>query len=144
MVEHPPDIFTRHLVGDDGRADHERHKGKPFNGAAVEVGDTARYTLRRRPGRDFKLDVSWGGGHYLGTKRRAGEAIVGMDCGSMFPSVVRRMARHRRWDRESLQGVVGVPWSKSVQEQDEPRSRWWEQSMPHAAAGATWRHAERE
>ena len=71
--------------------------------------------------------MNWGEGHYLGTSRRTGEAIIGTQAAVIGAGTIRWMGAHRRWDRESLQAVVGLPWQRKPddpREEADARARW--------------------
>ena len=128
LVEHVGDLISRYQVGDDGRTGYERHKGKPYTREAIEFGEKKHYRRnKKQQSRDWKLEVNWGEGHYLGTSRRTGEAIIGTQAGVIGAGTIRRMGAHRRWDRESPQAVVGLPWQRKPndpREEADAQARW--------------------
>ena len=65
-----------------------------------------------------KLDVLWEGGVYLGTDWRTGEAFVGTDQDIIRAGVIRRVAAHRRWDRDAAFAIRGVAW-KGIPDKDD-------------------------
>ena len=112
LVEHVGDLTSRYQVGDDGHVGKERHKGKPYTRGAVEFGEKIHYRRNEKQQfRDWKLEVNWREG-------RTGEAIIGTQAGVIGAGTIRRMGAHRRWDRESIQAVVGLPWERKP---DDPR-----------------------
>ena len=46
----------------------------------------------------------------MGRWWRTGEAIVGTRAGILRAGTVRRVGAHRRWDRDGLEHVRGLPW----------------------------------
>ena len=105
LVEHAADVLSKYQVGDDGRTAYERLKGKKCQQETVEFGEKVhyRYNLKARS-KDEQLEVKWREGFFLGKWWRTGEAVIGTKDG------IRRVGGHRRWDREGLEQVRGVPW----------------------------------
>ena len=68
-----------------------------------------RYNLKARS-KDEKLEVKWSEGFFLGKWWRTGEAVIGTKDGILRAGTIRRVGGHRRWDREGLEQVLGVPW----------------------------------
>ena len=63
----------------------------------------------------------------MGTSRRTGEALIGTQAGVIGAGTIRRMGAHRRWDRESLQAVVGLSWQRKPddhREEADAQARW--------------------
>ena len=77
----------------------------------VEFGEKVHYrlNLKNKPQQE-KLEVRYGEGFYLGRWWRTGEAIVGTSEGVFRAGTVRRVGAHRRWDKDGLSRVQGVPW----------------------------------
>ena len=127
-MEHVGDLISRCQVGDDGRTGYERHKGKPDTLEAVEFGEKIHYRRnKKQQSRDWKQEVNWRDGHHLETSRRTGEENIGTQAGVIGAGTIRRMGAHRRWDRETPQAVVGLPWQRKP---DDPREE--------AGAQARW------
>ena len=110
LVEHAADLLSKYQVGDDGKTGYERWKGKRFQGEEIEFGEKIHYreNLKARA-KQTKLEIRWGEGFYLGRWWRTGEAVIGRTEGILRAGTVRRVGGHRRWDREGLQLVRGVP-----------------------------------
>ena len=111
LVEHAADLLSKYQVGDDGRTGYERWKGKPFHGEEIEFGEKVHYreNLKARA-KQNKLEIRWGEGFYLGRWWRTGEAVVGTIGGTFRAGTIRRVGAHRRWDREGLEKIRGLPW----------------------------------
>ena len=111
LVEHSADLISKYQVGDDGKTAYERWKGKKFTLEEVEFGEKVHYrlNLKNKPQQE-KLEVRYGEGFYLGRWWRTGEAIVGTSEGVFRAGTVRRVGAHRRWDKDGLSRVQGVPW----------------------------------
>ena len=110
-VEHAAVALSKYQVGDDGRTAYERLKGKKSQQETVEFGEKVhyRYNLKARS-KDEKLEVKWDEGFFLGKWWRIGEAVIGAKDGILRAGTIRRVGGHRRWDREGLEQVRGVPW----------------------------------
>ena len=111
LVEHAADLLSKYQVGEDGRTGYERLKGKPCNHELVEFGEKVHYKFNKkiRP-KDDKLEINWGEGFFLGKLWRTGEAAIGTRGGIVKAATIRRVGAHRRWDREGLEEIRGVPW----------------------------------
>ena len=111
LVEHAADLLSRYQVGDDGRTGYERLKGKKCKMEMVEFGEKVHYRFnpKSKP-KEAKLEVKWGEGFFLGKWWRTGEAVIGTQDGILRAGSIRRVGGHRRWDREGLDQVRGVPW----------------------------------
>ena len=111
LVEHAADLLSKYQVGNDGKTGYERWKGKPYRSEEIEFGEKVHYrlNLKAKSNRE-KLEVRWGEGFYLGRWWRTGEAIIGAAGGTLRAGTVRRVGAHRRWDREGLEKVKGLPW----------------------------------
>ena len=111
LVEHAADVLSKNQVGGDGRTAYELLKGKKSQQETVEFGEKVhyRYNLKARS-KDEKLEVKWGEGFFLGKWWRSGEAVIGTKDGILRAGTNRRVGGHRRWDREGLEQVRGVPW----------------------------------
>ena len=128
LVEHAADVLSKYQVGDDGKTGYERWKGKPYRGEEIEFGEKIHYreNIKARP-KQNKLEVRWGEGYYMGRWWRTGEAVVGTAAGILRAGTVRRVGAHRRWDREGLEQVRGLPWQWDPAEGDihkELKVRW--------------------
>ena len=128
LVEHAADLLSKYQVGDDGKTGYERWKGKKFQQEEIEFGEKIHYreNLKARS-KQLKLEPRWGEGFYLGRWWRIGEAIVGAASGILRAGTVRRVGGHRRWDREGLEQVRGLPWQWGPAEGDlhaELKVRW--------------------
>lgn len=111
LVEHAADLLSRYQVGDDGRTGYERLKGKKCKQEMVEFGEKVHYRYNpKAKAKDEKLEVKWGEGFFLGKWWRTGEAVIGSHEGILRAGTIRRVGGHRRWDREGLEQVRGVPW----------------------------------
>ena len=60
-----------------------------------------------------KLAIMWEDGIYLGMKGTTAEMIVGSTAGVFRTRTVRRIPMEKRWSKENLKFVNGVPWRKS-------------------------------
>ena len=86
-------------------------KGKKCKQEMVEFGEKVHYRFNpKAKAKDEKLEVKWGEGFFLGTWWRTGEAVIGTPEGILRAGTIRRVGGHRRWDREGLEQVRGVPW----------------------------------
>ena len=75
----------------------------------AEFGEKVHYRFEKKTLTN-KLDVKWGEGFFLGKWWRTGEAVIGTQDGILRAGSIRRVGGHRRWDREGLDRVRGVPW----------------------------------
>ena len=128
LVEHAADLLSKYQIGDDGKTGYERWKGKRFQQEEVEFGEKIHYreNLKARA-KQLKLEARWGEGFYLGRWWRTGEAIIGTASGILRGGSIRRVGAHRRWDREGLERVRGLPWQWNPAEVDlhpELKVRW--------------------
>ena len=119
LVERAADLLSKYQVGDDGKTGYERWKGKPYHGEEIEFGEKIHYreNMKARP-KQNKLKARWGEGYFLGRWWRTGEAVVGSRDGVSRAGTVRRVGAHRRWDREGLAHVRGLPWQWDPAEGD--------------------------
>ena len=128
LVEHSAELLSRYLVGEDGRTGYERLKGKKYQGETVEFGEKVHYRLNlKAKQKDTKLEVKWGEGFFLGKWWRTGEAVIGTANGILLAGTIRRVGGHRRWDREGLELVRGVPWQWDPEQGELPADlqvRW--------------------
>ena len=117
LVEHCADLISKYQVGDDGKTAYERWKGKRFTLEELEFGEKVHYRLNMKgKAKQDKLEVRYGEGFYLGRWWRTGEAVVGTASGAVRAGTVRRVGAHRRWDKEGLEKVQGVPWQLNPSE----------------------------
>ena len=56
------------------------------------------------------MEVKWGEGFFLGTRRRTREMIVGNTDGIHKASTIKRVGGHRRWGGDGFKLVRGWPW----------------------------------
>ena len=118
LVEHSADLISKYQVGEDGKTAYERWKGKRFTMEEVEFGERIHYRLNaKNKAQQEKLEVRYGEGFYMGRWWRTGEALVGTPKGVMCAGTVRRVGAHRRWDKEGLEMVQGVPWQMNPGEE---------------------------
>ena len=111
LVERAADLLSKFQAGDDGKTGYERWKGKPFHGEEIEFAEKIHYRENTKArAKQNKLEIRWDEGHYLGRWWRTGEAIVGTRAGILRSGTVRRVGGHRRWDRDGLEHVRGLPW----------------------------------
>jgi hypothetical protein len=111
LVEHSADLISKYQVGEDGKTAYERWKGKRFTMEEIEFGEKIHYRLNmKNKAQQEKLEVRYGEGFYMGRWWRTGEALVGTPEGVVRAGTVRRVGAHRRWDKEGLEKVQGVPW----------------------------------
>ena len=71
-----------------------------------------QFHLNARP-RDFKLDVRWSEGYFMGIVWRTGESRIATKVGAYTKSAARRARGHRGWNGEGLLQIKGVPWDQS-------------------------------
>ena len=107
LLERAADLLSKYQVGDDGKTGYERWKGKPFHGKEIEFGEKIHYreNIKARA-KQNKLEIRWNEGHYLGSlvaHRRS-------HCRDTCWHFARRVGAHRRWDRDGLERVRGLPW----------------------------------
>ena len=60
-----------------------------------------------------KLTCMWEDGVFLGVKGTTGEIIVGAKNGIWVTRTVRRKPEEERWNRTSIEMVVGAPWKRT-------------------------------
>ena len=111
LVERAADLLSKYQVGDDGKTEYKRWTGKPFHEGQIEFGEKIhhRENIKARA-KQNKLEIRWSKGHSLGRWWRASEAIVGTRAGIVRAGTVRCVGAHRRWDRDGLEHVRGLPW----------------------------------
>ena len=86
-------------------------KGKKCIQELVEFGEKVHYRYKKKAkSKDEKLEVNWSEGYFLGKWWRTREAVIGTEGGILRAGTIRRVGAHRRWDREGLEKVRGVPW----------------------------------
>ena len=111
LVEHSADLISKYQVGEDGKTAYERWKGKRFTMEEIEFGEKIHYRMNmKNKTQQEKLEARYGEGFYMGRWWRTGEALVGTPEGVIRAGTVRRVGAHRRWDKEGLEKVQGVPW----------------------------------
>ena len=66
-----------------------------------------------------KLDSLWSDGVFLGYRSISGEIVVGTESGVFKTRTVQRKAYERRWNKENMDMVGGVPWKASPSEDSE-------------------------
>jgi hypothetical protein len=112
LVEHCADLISKYQVGDDGKTAYERWKGNYFTLEEIEFGEKIHYRLNNTKAsqKQHKLEIRFVERFYLGRWWRTGEAVVGTSGGVIRAGTVRRVGAHRRWDKDGLAAVKGVPW----------------------------------
>ena len=111
VIKHSADLITRLAEGSDGQTAWQRLRGRPFRGEMLEIGCQI---LHRVPGKvqGGLLQDRWLSGTYLGKRWASEEHIISMEDGKVVRArAVQEEPEERRWVREKVEGIVGVPWA---------------------------------
>ena len=96
LVQHAADCILKYQVGEDGKTDHERLKGKLFSRPAVEFGEKVHFKKGAKGQKEHKLDMKWNEGHFLCFHWRTSDASVGTKDGIHRAGTIRRVGAHQR------------------------------------------------
>jgi len=110
LVSHAAATINRRRKDEEGFTAHRRWKGKEFNRKVAEFGEAVQYLRLGSEGRD-KMGSRWGRGIWMGIREETGESIIGTEEGTVKCKDFRREEiGSRRWDKDMLGKVQGVPW----------------------------------
>ena len=112
LIRHSAQVINRYRVGEDGKTNWERIKGKKFKREVPEFEECVWFV---RPGshKDSgnKFEVKWEDGVWLGVRDESGEHAIGTAKGVSKASTIRRKGfQGERWNKEEILGVNGTPW----------------------------------
>ena len=111
LVRHAAWTVTTFHVGSDGKTDHQRIRGKPFNQQTAAFGEQILFKPHKTTGPQHKLAVNWMDGCWLGFNTRTGEHIVSNNAAVVSCRSIRGRNKEERWNREMLLAILGNPWS---------------------------------
>ena len=112
LVKYASTLITLFHVGKDGKTAYQRRKGKSIHPFLVECGEKVMYEpLPDKHNKDNKLDDRFIDGIYLGISQRNGEYFIGTADGIMGSRTIKRYPLERRWDKELIDQIRGVPWN---------------------------------
>ena len=118
-VEYTGVVLNRCEVGRDGRAAHERLKGKKGTMPGLEFAEGVLWKAGNRGGALGKLSTTWRTGVYVGIRAKSGEFIVADAQGTWKTRSARRRPFDERWDVSNLELIKNTPWKDEAIEKGE-------------------------
>ena len=112
MAEYGAYLHCRLEVGRDGKTAYERTKGKAGKVLGVEFGEKLLWKVRKKTGKQEKLNARWEYGIFVGVRPRSGELIIATPAGICKVRSVRRVPMEDRWTIDTLKWVKHVPWHR--------------------------------
>merc|ERR1712115_269082 len=110
MVRHAAQAINRYAVGQDGRTNYRRLKGKNYGALTAEFGESV-WALRPKSKGITKFESRWDSGIWLGTREESGEHLIGCSQGVYkVRSIKRKAITEQRWNKEEFELMRGVPW----------------------------------
>ena len=109
LVSWAAEALTCAQIGPDGMTAYRRLRGSNWN---VQVAEFGEQVMGRRPRaiEQGSLEARWDPGTYLGTRWGTMEHFVAVQDGTVRQiRTIRRVSEDRRWSREAILGVTGVP-----------------------------------
>ena len=111
MISHAASVINKYQVGQDGKTNHRRWKGKDFDRPICEFGECI-IALRLDSRGKEKSKVRWFLGVFLGVREETGELIVGTPEGIVKARDFRRHGSSQdRWNKKLFDSFRGVPWA---------------------------------
>ena len=119
LIEYAAFLLNRFEVGNDGKTNYERCKGKRAKTLGIEFGEAIFWRRKLVGGALGKLSVTWEDGVYLGVKGKTGEIVVADGKGVWKARSVQRKPMSERWCCKTADLVKFVPWRTSADDPDE-------------------------
>ena len=110
LVSHAAWTINRRQVGEDGKTNYERLKGKRFKRQEYEFGQCGWYLKPGTRGQNEWLS-RWGKGVYLGYREKSNEIYVGAPQGVIKVRDFRKRGiMEDRWNWQEFSMMQGVQW----------------------------------
>ena len=110
MMSHASGLINRYHIGEDGKTNYQRWKGKSFKREVAEFGECVFYLKAGTRGVD-KFECRWEEGVWLGVRDETGEVIIGTPQGVVKArDFKRRGSLEERWCMQKLSEIKGSPW----------------------------------
>ena len=111
MPEYVAYLLNRKEVGQDGKTEYERCKGKKATVLGIEFGEKLLYKVKPKEKKEG-INSRWEYGIFVGVRRKSGEVWIAIKDRILGARSIKRIPKEERWSKDNLEWVTRVPWNR--------------------------------